>query len=201
MLCKTTMRAALAHVLGIVGIAGAFGASAAADHPYAAESLSKGMTETVYAIKGSPMGKIVLDVGIDTLLENEDDYYMVVNFWDAELTTELATTFTIDTHADNDRTWRVPLQVATWVLRLPVATTQPMVGNGMGFRFYTVTESVRGNPTADPAVTASKWRNHDGYRRDPRARLQGRRDRFRGRLQDGDRRRYRDRHPHPLGSE
>ena len=141
----------MAHVLGTVGILFAFGAGAAADHPYAAESLSKGKTETVYKIKGSPMGEIVLDVGIDTLLENEDDYYMVVNFWSAQLTDELALSFTVDTHADNQDVAGVqgnPDSVP------PVATTQPMVGNGAGFRFYTVTESVRPSVTGvTPEVT------------------------------------------------
>ena len=146
MLCKTTMRAALAHVLGIVGIVGAFGAGAAADHPYASESITG--DKAPYAIKGSPMGKIVMDVTLDTLLEAET-YYLVVNFWTAQLTAELGLSYqdppvTADTAGARGDPNADP----------PVATTQPMVGRGTGFRFYTVTESVRPSATGVTPVVA-----------------------------------------------
>ncbi|MCY4057563.1 MAG: hypothetical protein OXG44_06150 [Gammaproteobacteria bacterium] len=152
MLCKTTMRAALAHVLATVGILGAFGAGAAPDDPYAVESLSKAPTATNYAIKGSPMGEIVLDVEIDTLLESADNYYLVVNFWSAELTGEcpagpgcLPTTFAANAeHPDVGGT-----AGDTTAEENPLA--QPTVGQGTGFRFYNITESTN-NVGTTPGV-------------------------------------------------
>ena len=148
MLCKTTMRAALAHVLGTVGIVGAFGAGAAPDNPYAAESLSKGMTETVYTITATPMGEIVLDVEIDTLLENEDDFYLVVNVWSAQLTDEIPGTYT-EVRADVDGASGSNVGVVPVVM-----PTVPMIGDGTGFRFYEVFANRQGNPNATPPVTA-----------------------------------------------
>ena len=143
MLCKTTMRAALAHVLGIVGIIGAFGASAAADSPYAAESLTG---SAPYSIKGSPMGKIVLDVEIDTLIPAAT-YYLAVNFWSAQLTDQLGVTYE-ETTPDTAGVQGDPNSDP------PVATVQPRIGTGTGFRFYTVTDSVRPSATGvTPAVT------------------------------------------------
>ena len=145
MLCKTTMRAALAHVLGTVGIVGAFGAGAAPDHPYAAESLS-GMAP--YSINGSPMGEIVLDVEIDTLIDT-GTYYLAVNFWSAQLTKQLGLTYN-ETMADTAGSSGDPVGTVMPTNML----TQPKVGKGTGFRFYTVTASVQGNPTVTPAVSA-----------------------------------------------
>ena len=156
MLCKTTMRAALAHVLGTVGIVGAFGAGAAPDRPYAAESLSG---KAPYSINGSPMGEIVLDVTLDTLLPTAT-YYLVVNFWSASLTKQLDLTYTV-TRAD---TAGAQGDAVGSPSDPPVPTTQPMVGVGTGFRFYTVTASVAANPNASPAVTGV-----DGSISDPTA--------------------------------
>ncbi|MDE0420332.1 MAG: hypothetical protein OXK76_05500 [Gammaproteobacteria bacterium] len=139
------MRAALAHVLGTVGIVGAFGAGAAPDDPYAAESLT-GMAP--YSIMGSPMGEIVLDVEIDTLLDT-GTYYLAVNFWTAELTGELGLTYT-ETAPDTAGTAGDPVGTVMPTNML----MQPVIGKGTGFRFYTVTASVQGNPTATPPVTA-----------------------------------------------
>ena len=146
MLCKTTMRAALAHVLGTVGIVGAFGAGAAPDDPYAAESLTG---TAPYSIMGSPMGEIVLDVEIDTLLDT-GIYFLAVNFWTAELTGELGLTYT-ETAPDTAGTAGSPVGSADDPL---VMLAQPKVGKGTGFRFYTVTESVQGNPNSTPPITA-----------------------------------------------
>ena len=151
MLCKTTMRAALAHVLGTVGIVGAFGAVAAPDHPYAAESLS-GMAP--YSINGSPMGEIVLDVKLDTLLPGGSDtfYYLVVNFWSAQLTSQLGLTYTVkvDDNTAADGTTVVP--DGGDVANDPVGTVQPILGTGTGFRFFTYTASVPANAAATPPV-------------------------------------------------
>ena len=156
MLCKTTMRAALAHVLGTVGIVGAFGAGAAPDHPYAAESLS-GMAP--YSINGSPMGEIVLDVTLDTLLP-ADTYYLVVNFWSASLTKTLELDYTAN-RADNidddgGTITPAPGTMAGTGIEA-VAAVQPRLGTGTGFRFYTITASVQENPatTDTEAVTGA----------------------------------------------
>lgn len=90
MLCKTTMRAALAHVLGIVGVFAALVGSAAEPtgasqmNPYATEALG---ATSPYAINATPLGTIVLDVKIDTLIEADADtnHYLVIDFGDAEL--------------------------------------------------------------------------------------------------------------------
>ena len=136
MLCKTTMRAALAHVLATVGILGAFGAGAAPDDPYASESISG---DAPYAIKGSPMGEILLEVKLDTLLDAAT-YYLAVNFWDAQLTKQLDLTYT-ENMADTAGTQGDPNADP------PTAAVQPVVGTGTGFRFYTVTPSVRASAT------------------------------------------------------
>ena len=63
MLCKTTMRAALAHVLATVGIIGAFGASAAEPTGASLDSdiATEALTGTApYTITASPMGQIVM---------------------------------------------------------------------------------------------------------------------------------------------
>lgn len=131
MLCKTTIRAALAHVLGIVGILGAFGAGAAPDHPYATESLAG---DAPYSVKAT-VGEILLDVEIDTLLEGDNNYYLVVNFWKAELTEQLDDTYTPTpgqedvegTAGDKDLD--------------PNPYVKTEVGHGTGFRFYSITRS------------------------------------------------------------
>ncbi|MCY3840625.1 MAG: hypothetical protein OXH09_18580 [Gammaproteobacteria bacterium] len=144
MLCKTTMRAALAHVLATVGILGAFGAGAAPDNPYASESL----TGEPYSITATPMGEIVLDVEIDTLLESEDDFYLVVNFWTAKLTAAIPLSYT-EVRADVDGA------SGSAVGATPVVKpTKPMIGDGTGFRFYEMFENRQGNPTVEPEVTA-----------------------------------------------
>ena len=147
MLCKTTMRAALAHVLGIVGIVGAFGAGAAPDHPYAAESFG----EKPYTVKGSPMGEIVLDVELDSLLE-AGDLYMTVNFWTAELTEALELTFTattIDGAADTDEPG-----VAGDPEADPNPLAQPMLAKGTGFRFYSISRSTNPSGTEASPIAA-----------------------------------------------
>lgn len=152
MLCKTTMRAALAHVLATVGIVGAFGAGAAPDAPYASESLSG---KSPYAITASPAGEIVLDVEIDTLLENDDDHYMVVHFWNAQLTRELG----IDHDPSDLAQGRLDEDVAG-TAGDPVGTangtapTQPMLGEYSNIRFYNIIPSRQANPNVTPAVTA-----------------------------------------------
>ena len=143
MLCKTTMRAALAHVLGTVGIVGAFGAGAAPADPYAAESLTG---KSPYTITATPMGEIVLDTEIDTLLEGDKDFYLVVTF-DAQLTGEIPLTYThLQDDPDGDEVGEageagVDADPANNVTA--VKTVQPEVGDGTGFRFYNVVESVR----------------------------------------------------------
>jgi hypothetical protein len=147
MLCKTTIRAALAHVLATVGILGAFGAGAAPDSPYAAESFG----DKPYTVKGSPMGVIVLDVELDSLLES-GDLYMTVNFWTAELTEALELEYTptpgtddIDGVSGDPEADENPLK-------------QPAPGKGTGFRFYTRSRSTNPSGTADnpvPAVTGT----------------------------------------------
>ena len=146
MLCKTTMRAALAHVLGTVGIVGAFGAGAAADHPYAAESLT-GMAP--YAIKGSPMGEIVLEVKVNTLINSADpDHYIVVNFWPgAQLTGTLPLTYT-----GNDRHPDVAGTAGDITGTNEVDPVDPVPGSGTGFRFFTKTASTQGDDTTAGAA-------------------------------------------------
>ena len=67
MLCKITMRAALAHVLGIVGLLGASFASA----QYARELLTDADEDGFYDVKASEMGKIMISVKLDQLLDTE----------------------------------------------------------------------------------------------------------------------------------
>ena len=132
MLCKTTMRAALAHVLGTVGILGAFGAGAQTA-TYAAETLTG---DGPYSIMATEMGSIVMDVTVDTILEGEN--YLVLDFGAAELTRQLTTTGYTEVDADTPGTaGDSSVDPAT----MPV---QPVVGNGRGFRFYTVTRSTTG---------------------------------------------------------
>lgn len=141
MLCKTTMRAALAHVLAAVGIVGAFGAGAAPDNPYATESLSG---NAPYSVKAT-VGEILLDAEVDTLLEGGNNYYLVVNFWSATLTEQLAEQYTA-TQAD------VAGIAGDMTQDPPVVAKQPEAGHGTGFRFYTISKSTPG--TADTAGSA-----------------------------------------------
>ena len=128
-------------LLGMIGILGAFGAAAAPDHPYAAESLTG---TAPYAIKGSPMGEIVLDVEIDSLLET-GDLYMTVNFWTAQLTEALGLEFaTVGTDGD---TAGVAGTTAT-----PNPIVQPAPGKGTGFRFYAISVSTNPSGTTDVPV-------------------------------------------------
>ena len=70
MLCKITMRAALAHVLGIVGLLGASFASA----QYARELLTDADEDGFYDVKASEMGKIMISVKLDQLLDTETSW-------------------------------------------------------------------------------------------------------------------------------
>ena len=144
MLCKTTMRAALAHVLATVGILGAFGAGAAPQHPYAAESLSG---TAPYTVKAS-VGQILLDVPMAAALD-PGEYFLVVNFWPGTTLEErLATEYTAST-----ATGRGDVVGTAGDATADPATmaVQPVVGHGTGFRFYTRTMST--TTTATPAVT------------------------------------------------
>ncbi|MDE0420322.1 MAG: hypothetical protein OXK76_05450 [Gammaproteobacteria bacterium] len=144
---RPTMGAAVARVLGIVGIVGAFGAAAAPDHPFAAESLSG---DAPYSITATPVGDIVLDFKLDTSLESNDDYYLVVNFWSAQLTQDIEPNEAPIAHRPD-----VAGTSGSDVGVTPVvAPREPMLGEVTGFRFYSKIANVQGNPTATPPVTA-----------------------------------------------
>ena len=88
MLCKTTMRAALAHVLGIVGLLAASFASA----QYARELLTDGDMDGFYDVKASEMGKIMISVALDQLLDasnNGGDLFVRLDFGGAILSQAL----------------------------------------------------------------------------------------------------------------
>lgn len=130
----------MAHVLATVGILGAFGAGAAPDLPYATESLGDA-DDAPFSVKATA-GEIVLDVEIDTLLEAETDYYLVVNFWSAELTGELGEGYT-PTQVDTAGTAGDQLTATD----PKVVNVDPMVGEGTGFRFYRIVKSTLGDAT------------------------------------------------------
>ena len=145
MLCKTTMRAALAHVLGTVGVLAALGAAgaeptgASLKTPIATEAL----TGTANGIKASPMGQIVIDEKIDSLLEG--DQYVVLVFGGAELTQQIPTKY-------NERKADTPGEAGTSGGDDPTkakAPVDPVVGTGTGFRIYTFTAST--GPTPNPS--------------------------------------------------
>ena len=132
----------MAHVLATVGILGAFGAGAAPDLPYATESLGD---EGPFTVKAT-VGEILLDIEIDTLLEADNNYYLVLNFWSAQLTGQFAEGYTA-TQGDTAGT------AGDATATPAVEAVQPMVGHGTGFRFYTITRST--TTTTTPPVTGT----------------------------------------------
>ena len=93
MLCKITMRAALAHVLGIIGILGA--TFAGAEPKFALEKLGDGIGRVTagvaagpYKVKASEMGAIVLCVQTDQLIDTTalgEDHFVRLDFGGAKL--------------------------------------------------------------------------------------------------------------------
>ena len=169
MLCKTTMRAALAHVLGIVGAFAAFVGSAAEptgasqEMSYATEALG---ATSPYAINATPLGTIVLDVKIDTLIEADADtnHYLVIDFGDAQLRSQVnlltnaagdGITAYMSPDPDGDGTRNpgdvtFPINgtagtVADTNGENAVAPEDPALPPGEGILFYTFTASTNGD--------------------------------------------------------
>ena len=143
MLCKTTMRAALAHVIGMIVVLGAFGAKAEQEDPFAAESFG----DAPYTVKGSPVGTIVLDVELDSLIQ-DGEHFIAVNFWTAQLTAAIPLTYTPDGD-DPDVAGTAGDLSADPV----VDAVQPMIGSGTGFRFYS--HAISTSTSADGTVTGA----------------------------------------------
>lgn len=139
----------MAHVLGTAAVLAAVGAGAQTTLDckatpekcsYAAEALTgKGP----YSIMASDMGTIVMDVEVDTILQGE--HYLVLDFGDAKLTRGLPETPYAEVGADTAGT--AGDQTGT----TPVKAVNPMVGTGVGFRFYHITESTEGT-TSTPGT-------------------------------------------------
>ena len=167
----------MAPVLGIVGVLLAVGAGAhdvpAANQSddYATEALTR--TDGQYAISATPLGTIVLDVEIDTLIEADADsnHYLVIDFGDAELraqvnlltnpgVTDNEQYMSPDPDGDGTRSpgpVSFPIAGDAGELDDPDTTDtneaeppeQPMLPRGEGILFYTYTEST--TETADDA--------------------------------------------------
>ena len=160
MLCKTTMRAALAHVLGIFGIFGVVGASAHED-----AGSSQSMKYATEAMSGTQMitaastTQIVLDVKLDTLIEGDADnnHYLVIDFGDAELAKDDGISTVYEAWDAVGNTVTVPLNLTGTVGDptadpvVPSTTPElPQRARGIVFYNYEATEpAVDGNDDGD----------------------------------------------------
>ena len=163
MLCKTTMRAALAHVLGIVGVVGAFGAGAQPGSPE-----SKGLdgmiaTEALadpFVITASPMGSIVIDETIDTLLIGGDHYLVIKFTGGAKLARELPTAYP---SAGSRRVEDVAGTAGSTDGDAELtAKVDPVIGHSRGIRFYEFEAASNPEAGTDGTLPANATGNAGG---------------------------------------
>ena len=147
----------MAHVLATVGIIGAFGAGAAP--PAGADLEDDIATEALTAappalnpIKASPMGTIVINEKLDTLLEG--DHYLVLKFTGgAELTRMIPMTYQNPPRTADTAGTAGVIASLDGTTTPAVAAVDPVVGTGTGLRFFTFTAATTGDATSTPGST------------------------------------------------